>query len=61
MRSRKKLHHFIEDISMYKVNKKSINLHFVLTTKKSEIVIQTHVKITIIITFEILIYWYIVR
>lgn len=48
-------------ICIYKVNKKSINLHFVLTTKKSEIVIQTHVKITIIITFEILIYWYIVR
>lgn len=60
MRSRKKLHHFIEDISIYKVNKKSINLHFVLTTKKSEIVRQTHVKITIIITFEFLIYWYIV-
>lgn len=61
MRSRKKLHHSIEDISIYKVNKKSINLHFVLTTKNPEIVIQTHVKITIIITFEILIYWYIVR
>lgn len=60
MRSRKKLHHFFEDISIYKVNKKSINLHFV-APKKSEIVRQTHVKITIIITFEILIYWYIVR
>lgn len=61
MSSSIKLRHFIKDISMYKVNKKSINLHFVLTTKNPEIVIQTHVKITIIITFEILIYWYIVR
>lgn len=56
MSNSKKLYHFIENISMYKVNKKFINLHFDVTTKKSEIVIQTHVKITIIITFEILIY-----
>lgn len=56
MSNSKKLYYFIENISMYKVNKKFINLHFDVTAKKSEIVIQTHVKITIIITFEILIY-----
>lgn len=38
MRSRKKLYYFIEDISIYKVNKKFINFYFVLIIKKLEIV-----------------------